>query len=633
MKSKLHTHRISLIYLVLFSLLFSLITFVAYAKTYKTLEFGSTGTEVFDLQKRLNSLGIDPNGIDGKFGRGTENAVKQFQESQGLTSDGKAGTITLTKLYSISSGTTTTPSKPDTSGNSYPTSSNPNTLKYGDFGDKVIKLQTALQKLGYNPNGIDGKFGLGTQMAVIRFQQANNLTADGLAGTKTLEILYSQQDSNSSGSSNNNNSNDQTNTGSTAFVSTLRKGATGAVVKAVQDRLTTLGYYNLSLDGVYGTSSIAAVIQFQKNNRLTADGLVGILTYNKIMSSSAIPASNSNNNNNENNNSYYSLRPGANGETVRNLQKALNKLGYKLYADGDYGNATEDAVRNFQKQNNLTVDGIAGIKTQELLYSGNAKPANSSNNNENNSNNNSAYYSLRPGATGEVVRNLQKALDKLGYNLSADGSYGNSTEIAVKEFQKRNNLTADGIAGVKTQELLYSGNAKPADTSSSNGDNSSSNENNTDPGTVQGPSGSSVSLLHWFKEVRPSIRNGQIVTVFDPATNLQWELYLMSLGNHADSEPRTANDTSIMFKAFVYTNTWTPKPVYVKLPSGKWTMATMHNVPHLSGTIKDNNFDGHLCVHFLRDMDEVSANDPDYGVSNQKTLRAAWKKLTGVEVK
>ena len=70
-----------------------------------------------------------------------------------------------------------------------------------------------------------------------------------------------------------------------------------------------------------------------------------------------------------------------------------------------------------------------------------------------------------------------------------------------------------------------------------------------------------------------------------------------------------------MYKAFGNTNTWTPKPVYVKLPSGTWTLASMHNVPHLSGSIKDNGFDGHLCVHFLRDMDECKQNDPNYGVT------------------
>ncbi|MBQ8136154.1 MAG: hypothetical protein IJ174_01860, partial [Clostridia bacterium] len=68
------------------------------------------------------------------------------------------------------------------------------------------------------------------------------------------------------------------------------------------------------------------------------------------------------------------------------------------------------------------------------------------------------------------------------------------------------------------------------------------------------------------------------------------------------------------------------------LPDGTWTLATMHDRPHLTGSIQNNGFDGHLCVHFLRDMNEARANDPEYGVTNQNTLRTAWKALTGETV-
>jgi hypothetical protein len=141
-----------------------------------------------------------------------------------------------------------------------------------------------------------------------------------------------------------------------------------------------------------------------------------------------------------------------------------------------------------------------------------------------------------------------------------------------------------------------------------------------------------VRLLHWFNEIKPSVRTGQTLVIFDPATKLQWELKLYSLGRHADSEPKTLTDTQIMFKAFGNTNTWTPKPVYIKLPSGAWTLAAMHNVPHLSGTVKNNGFDGHLCVHFVRDMDECRQTDPNYGVQMQDTIRRRWKAMTGETV-
>jgi hypothetical protein len=55
-------------------------------------------------------------------------------------------------------------------------------------------------------------------------------------------------------------------------------------------------------------------------------------------------------------------------------------------------------------------------------------------------------------------------------------------------------------------------------------------------------------------------------------------------------------------------------------------------MPHMSGSIKDNGFNGHLCVHFLRDMSEARKNDPNYGVANQETIRALWKSISGQEI-
>jgi len=55
-------------------------------------------------------------------------------------------------------------------------------------------------------------------------------------------------------------------------------------------------------------------------------------------------------------------------------------------------------------------------------------------------------------------------------------------------------------------------------------------------------------------------------------------------------------------------------------------------MPHMSGNISSNNFNGHLCVHFLRNMDETKKNDPNYGVTNQKNIRTYWKKWTGQDI-
>lgn len=497
------------------------------ATKYTTLEFGSRGSDVLQLQKALLELGFNPNGTDGKFGRGTETAVKAYQAARGLEVDGKAGTKTLTMLYGETDG--------GDGSITVPVTTNPNTLKYGDSGSRVTELQTALVKLGYDTNGVDGRFGAGTQRAVISFQKDNGLEADGLAGTKTLELLYKKADgsSSSSGSS------------SSGLTRTLRRGYTGDDVVTVQQRLKELGYYTGSIDGVYGSGSIAAATAFQKNNGLKVDGLTGQSTYAALFSSSAVAA------------------------------------------------------------------------------------GSSSSSGSSSSGSSSTYVKLQSGDKGTEVKKLQQALKDLGYDVSADGTYGPITVAAVIAFQKLNGLDDDGIAGAKTQTVLYSGNAKRYDSSSGS---SSGGSSSGSTGTTVAPNGATIQLLHWFDDVKPTLKNGQNLIAYDPDTGISWTLRIMSRGNHADVEPLTAADTAAMFQAFGNKESWGPKVVYIKLPDGRWSIASTHNVAHGSQTISDNNFDGQNCVHFLRDMDECKQNDPDYGVQNQEAIREAWKKLTGITV-
>jgi len=74
-----------------------------------------------------------------------------------------------------------------------PTPAPPRTLKKGTNGEDVRKLQQALIDLGYLNDAADGAFGANTQSAVVMFQAVNGLTADGLAGQMTQELLYSGQ--------------------------------------------------------------------------------------------------------------------------------------------------------------------------------------------------------------------------------------------------------------------------------------------------------------------------------------------------------------------------------------------------------------------------------------------------------
>lgn len=227
---------------------------------------------------------------------------------------------------------------------------------------------------------------------------------------------------------------------------------------------------------------------------------------------------------------------------------------------------------------------------------------------------------LNLGDIDQVIK-LQTALQGLGYLATVSHTYGEDTMKAVADFQKDNGLLSDGIAGHSTQELLYSGNAKPA--------SNPLPELEEGAGVIEGPDKSQVQLLHWFDTVKPSVKEGQTCLVFDPASKRSWTLTFTSLDRHADLEPLTLRDTRIMNAAFGNKATWTPKPVYVKLPDGRWTLAVTNNTPQSSGSITGNGFDGYLCVHFLRDMAEAQKNTPEYGVANQTVIRDAWLDLTG----
>jgi len=133
------------------------------------LRYGSEGEAVRDLQKLLTDKGFYTGPINGKFGPMTEEAVMIYQHGAGLEIDGVVGIDTLNKLIA----------KPRP----------PGTYRQGDEGDGVKKLQQALKDKKFYTGPVNGKFGPLTEDAVIRFQKANNLEADGIVGRVTLEKL------------------------------------------------------------------------------------------------------------------------------------------------------------------------------------------------------------------------------------------------------------------------------------------------------------------------------------------------------------------------------------------------------------------------------------------------------------
>ncbi|MBE5810981.1 MAG: peptidoglycan-binding protein [Clostridiales bacterium] len=608
---------------------------------YTTIQYGMEGERVRMLQQALDALGFDVGKVDGDFGSATYLAVKAFQKHQGLTVDGKAGKLTLTRLESFfdengncTSGPIVTTPPVQEQGPSYgmPT----RTLRFGMAGEDVRYTQQRLAELKYFTQAANGQFDSVTLTAVKAFQSKNALSVDGAVGPKTIAALFSDDAIAADETTSQPPAEDSTPTPTPAptdevvLYRTLRYGNSGEDVAFMQRRLIELGYLAGEADGQFGTNTLAAVKAFQKANGLTADGVAGTMTYGVLLSDAAIRAEQTpaplppeeEDTTDPNGIPERNLSQGDSGNDVKSVQTRLIALGFLSgTADGQYGSGTAAAMKAFQQMNSLTADGEGNPSTYAKLYSDDA--LNSTGVKQGQSV--PAYTNLRTGATGPMVIRLQQALVKLNYRLTVTGTYDDATYEAVRSFQAINSLSVDGVAGKNTQSLLYSGSAKAFPTGGSSGIYGSM-------GYVAPPAKSQIQLLHWADELKTTLGHNQAFLVYDPATDISWSLTIIARGRHCDVEPSTKADTAAMHAAFGYKETWTPKPVYVRLPDGRWTVATTHNVAHGVNPIPNNDFEGQNCVHFLRDMSETEQNDPDYGVTNQKALRKFWKELTGQDI-
>ena len=447
-------------------------------------------------------------------------------------------------------------------------SSSATRLEKGSTGSDVKDLQTKLKKLGYYDAYVDGDYGDTTVAAVKAFQKKYNLTADGIAGKETLKKLDSVYE----------NANSAKNDDS------LRMGDSGSAVKDLQTKLKKLGYYDGTVDSTFGSGTYAAVRAFQKKYNLTADGVAGSETLKKLDSAYK---------NADSDKDDDSLRKGATGSAVKDLQTKLKKLGfYNAYVDGSYGDTTVAAVKAFQKKYNLTADGVAGSETLKKLDSA-YKNADSNTSTDDDS--------LRKGATGTAVKTLQTNLKKLGfYTAYVDGSFGSTTESAVKAFQKKYGLTADGVAGSATLKKIESAVASASS------------------GKI------TTERLDWFNGGKYVIPNGAVFQIKDVSTGLIFSARRQSGGNHMDAEPLTAEDTAILKKINGGTFSWRRRAVLVKY-NGHVYAASIYSEPHGTNTILDNNFDGQFCLHFYGSKTHGTDRvDADHQKCVEQAMKATW---------
>ena len=209
------------------------------------------------------------------------------------------------------------------------------------------------------------------------------------------------------------------------------------------------------------------------------------------------------------------LRQGDRGTAVFTLQRQLNRITKDypflglLTVDGVFGSRMTETVKRFQKQFNLTADGVVGRQTwykisyiyvsvkdlAELTSEGETAAGTLSDGTWGDT-------VLRVGSSGSAVEQLQFWLNTLAQyessipSVTVDGVYGSGTASAVRAFQRRYGLSVDGVVGRATWTELYN---QFRSIQSDNG------RPNAYPGTAlrQGSSGQNVRLVQfWLKIAR-----------------------------------------------------------------------------------------------------------------------------------
>lgn len=236
-------------------------------------------------------------------------------------------------------------------------------LRPGSSGSEVARMQLYLNGLrdAAYPTlvrlVVDGRYGSGTASTVMQYQVLNGLSMDGLIGRNTWDSIVGEYNTLIGGSSD------------TYPGIPLRPGSRGEDVRHMQQRLNELARIYTAInaqnaDGIYGNNMTNAVRRFQAQFGLSADGILGQDTWNKIVSVyeavtagrptavvTPYPGS--------------PLRVGATGDAVRFVQSYLNGIHGTphLNVDGIYGQGTARSVAAFQAVSGLTPDGVVGAAT------------------------------------------------------------------------------------------------------------------------------------------------------------------------------------------------------------------------------------------------------------------------------
>lgn len=431
---------------------------------YTALQRGAVGSSVYALQHRLQELGYPIDELTGIYDEETEEAVKLFYAAYDLEPQSVAYIALQKELYADTA-------RPYTiDGEVQVVEEDATTLSIGNVGTLVMQIQDRLSELGYLSSAPSGIFDADTEAAVKLFEEACGVEPTGKLPYALQAILLS----------------DQAPRYGATYSETeqeyvdLSEGSTGDEVLALQNRLIELGYASGAGNGVYGEETAAALKMFQRYNGLEQTGQAtaevqkalysySAITYQDVLNGVTSRASLSDTAAPQTETTptpeaelpvvvdKRTLSVGVSGSDVAELQQRLADLGYECPTDGEYDEATAEAVRSIQAAVGVSQTGEASYALQQYVASKAAPQSGVQMYNAT-----QTYVSLQEGDEGESVTNLQKRLWELGYLLTDDvkdsvGTFHEKTAEAVAAAQRAMEYEEpDGVASAEFQCFLFS---------------------------------------------------------------------------------------------------------------------------------------------------------------------------------
>ncbi|MFW6377892.1 MAG: peptidoglycan-binding protein [Bacillota bacterium] len=450
-------------------------------------------------------------------------------------------------------------------------------FKPGQEDESVEELQDKLEELGFFSVTQTGLYGEKTRRAVERFQAAADLKPDGIAGPTTLDAIERAL-----------------NSIDIEQRERLKIYTHNVDVIYLQYKLSQLGYLSSEPTGLFRSQTSKAVKEFQNDNDIDSNGIV-------------------------------------NSSTWEALEEEFDKLDQTTYdsdnIDDEIEEETDEAADKAEKE--LEEDDQSDSPDIENMDI------------------------VRNGDSGEAVVKLQKNLKAAGiFPFSAEGNFGHQTEIAVRQFQEMVGLKADGVVGPSTWKKLLSEDESQDDAETStyqvksgdslwtianrfdtsindiravnnlNGDSIRDGQKLKIPGDNITVSRQSVEAINWGQVTRLFPRNST-ATLTDVETGLSFRVKRLYGTNHADVEPLTAQDTNVLRRIYGGNWSWDRRAVIVNI-EGRLIAGSINGVPH-GGQSINNNFNGHICLHFKGSRTHGGNRlDPDHQNMIKRSASQNW---------